>query len=144
MEKLNPNLNMLLLADYGVEMYSNTIFTTETMIQDHPDTVQAFVNSVLRGTQTALEGPADAARYVVNTYGSSMLNSDLDTQLAAMNRSLPLLYPTGNPPGMMSAKTWNHVHDMLVELGLIDAAIDTSKAYDLRFVETFHQAQAND
>lgn len=124
--------------DYGVAMYPNVIFTTEDMIQQHPDVVQHFVNAVLRGTTYALDHPADIADYVVTTYASVMDPRQVGSQGELMQAIIPLLRPVGSQPGMMTDATWQYVYDGMVAADLLQPQPLTA-AYTLRFVDAFYQ-----
>ncbi len=51
----------LLLADFGLDMYSNGIGATDAYIKANPDVVKKFVKATLRGYQDAFRNPAEAA-----------------------------------------------------------------------------------
>lgn len=58
----------LFLGDYGLDIYSNSIGTTDEFLTKNPDVVKKFVRAALRGWQYALAHPKEAAdiqvRYV--------------------------------------------------------------------------------
>jgi len=55
----------LLLGDYGLEIYSNSIGTTEDYLGKNPDVVKRFVRAALRGWQYTLANPEEAAKIQV-------------------------------------------------------------------------------
>lgn len=61
-EKAIPpdKLGHFLWSDYGFQAYSNSIITTEKMIQENPDLVRRFVKASLRGWQFTLSHPEEA------------------------------------------------------------------------------------
>ncbi len=54
-------LRTLLLADHGLELYSNGIAATEDYIAKHPEVVKKFVRAALKGWKFAMDNPAKAA-----------------------------------------------------------------------------------
>lgn len=52
----------LFLGDYGLDIYSNSIGTTEEYLTKNPDVVKKFVRASLRGWQYALANPKEAAQ----------------------------------------------------------------------------------
>ncbi len=54
-------LATLLLADYGLELYSNAVLVRDEYIKSHPDVVRGFVAASLRGWKDALANPGEAA-----------------------------------------------------------------------------------
>ena len=59
-------------ATYGIDFYGDTLFTTEEMIDRHPDIVQRFVRASLKGWKYALDHQEeiveDIAEKLVRTY----------------------------------------------------------------------------
>ncbi|MFL9824305.1 ABC transporter substrate-binding protein [Rhodoplanes sp. SY1] len=52
----------LFLGDFGLDIYSNSIGTTEEYLTKNPDVVKKFVRASLRGWQYALANPKEAAQ----------------------------------------------------------------------------------
>jgi len=52
----------LFLRDFGLDIYSNSIGTTEEYLTKNPDVVKKFVRAALRGWQYALAHPQEAAQ----------------------------------------------------------------------------------
>ncbi|MBR1177221.1 ABC transporter substrate-binding protein [Bradyrhizobium sp. KB893862 SZCCT0404] len=52
----------LFLGDYGLDIYSNSIGTTEEYLGKNPDVVKKFVRAAMRGWQYALAHPEEAAQ----------------------------------------------------------------------------------
>ncbi|OSM95674.1 taurine ABC transporter permease [Lonsdalea populi] len=51
-------------ADYGVDLYGNTLIASKAMLENHPDAVKAFLRAFNKAVQETLADPASAARYV--------------------------------------------------------------------------------
>jgi len=52
----------LFLGDFGLDIYSNSIGTTEEYLNKNPEVVKKFVRAALRGWQYALAHPREAAQ----------------------------------------------------------------------------------
>jgi NitT/TauT family transport system substrate-binding protein len=55
----------LLLGDYGLDIYSNSIGVKEEFLQKNPEVVRGFVRAALRGWKDALANPEEAAKLQV-------------------------------------------------------------------------------
>jgi NitT/TauT family transport system substrate-binding protein len=55
----------LFLGDFGLDIYSNSIGTTEDFLTKNPEVVKKFVRAALRGWQYALAHPQEAAQIQV-------------------------------------------------------------------------------
>lgn len=132
-------VNYLLISDYGIDIYSNVIFTSEAMIKDKPEVVAAFVKATLRGIQWAVDNPDGASAHVVELYGAAMAPAIKETQQPGMQASVPLLNPGGSRPGQMRAEIWDYAHQILLDQGIIAKPVDVKAAYTLEFVQKAYQ-----
>jgi NitT/TauT family transport system substrate-binding protein len=124
------DVNVMWPSDYGIDMYADTIFTTEKMIREQPDLVKRFVAATVKGWEAAATNPEEAATITVNqdkklTYAH---------EFAMMKESIPLLKPDNKGIGSMELARWQAVHDLLIEGGFLKAPIDLSKAYTTQFL----------
>ena len=117
-------------ADYGVSLYADTLFTTETMLKQHPDTVRAFVAATLKGWNEAVANPEEAARITVK-YGSKLTYAH---ELAMMKASIPLLKPDEAAVGTMDPEGWSAVQKLLLDGGFLKAPVALGDAYTTRFI----------
>ena len=54
------DINVIMLRDYGVDLYANVVFTTPAFARQHPDAVRGFVKATIQSWQNAAADP-DAA-----------------------------------------------------------------------------------
>src|SRR5688572_8042876 len=104
-------INMILPSDYGIEFYPNLIFTTEDMIANHPDVVARFLNGTIKGMQFSVD-KTETATDITLRYQTDGVK---ETELLAMQQSLPLMAPAGSNPGMMQPEIWEAMHQLLLE-----------------------------
>jgi NitT/TauT family transport system substrate-binding protein len=131
MKRAGIPVNLIVPSDYGVEMYINTIVTTQSLIDAQPELIQAFTRALTAGLQAAVADPKAAAQASVNKNAELVYESELES----MNISLPLLNPTGSEPGMMSAATWDYIYEVLVDQKILKPGQAIEAAYDLSFLE---------
>jgi NitT/TauT family transport system substrate-binding protein len=131
--------NLILASDYGIDIYSNVIFTSEEIIKTQPALVEAFVRGTTRGMQYAIDHPKEVAQYVVDTYGVGMDPAMKASQELGMLASLPLLNPARSRPGMMTPTAWETAYQMMREQGLLNQPLDVSAAYTLTFLEAAYR-----
>lgn len=134
-EMAEEDVNFILVADYGIEIYGNVIFTTEETILAKPELVESFVKATVQGMQWVIDNPDAAAQNVLDTYGEGMSPEVAAVQEAGMQASLPLLSPAGSKPGMMTDAAWEGAHEILVTQGIIEDSVDVSTAYTLTFLD---------
>ncbi len=122
--------NVILPSDYGIDVYSNVIFTTEEMIQNQPDLVEKFLRATMRGYEEAMSDPKHAAQLSVEW------NEDLtvENEQASMQASLPLIKPAGSQPGMMTDEAWEKAHQFVLDQEMMEGSVNISDAYTLSFL----------
>ena len=54
------DINVMMLRDYGVDLYANVVFTTPAFARQNPGAVRGFVNATIQSWQAAAADP-DAA-----------------------------------------------------------------------------------
>jgi len=124
------DVNIIYPADYGINIYADTLFTTEKMIEQHPDVVRNFVFATIKGWESAVGSPEEAARITVKhgdklTYGH---------ELAMMKATVPLLRPEGKPIGWMDPAAWSSTQKLLLEAEFQKQPVDVSKAFTMQFL----------
>jgi NitT/TauT family transport system substrate-binding protein len=112
-------------ADYGVNLYADTLFTTERMLKEKPDVVKKFVAATIHGWADAMADPEAAARTTVKS-GNKL---DYAHELAMMRASIPLIKAGKDATGVSKESEWEGLQTLLVEAGFQKAKVEVSKAF---------------
>ena len=128
------NLVFLEPADYGVALVSGGVFTTEAMIADNPEVVQAVVDATLRGWQSALADPEAAAEIVVQ-YNTELAVADQVKQIRAMGALICAGPTLEGQFGLSVMADWETSQQVMLEAGLIDSGIELGEGFTNRFWE---------
>ena len=124
------DVNIIWPSDYGLDLYADTLFTTEAMLRDHPDQVRRFVAASLQGWNAAVARPEEAAQATLKQ--NAKLN--YAHELAMMKESIFLLKPDAQPIGSMQPARWKSLHDLLLEAGFLKAPLDLGRAYTTQYL----------
>jgi NitT/TauT family transport system substrate-binding protein len=124
------DVNIIYPADYGINVYADTLFTTEAMIENQPDVVRNFVAATIKGWQSAIAAPEEAATITVK-HGDKLTYSH---ELAMMKATVPLLQPEGKPVGWMDGAALEATQKLLLSAGFQKQPVDIAKAYTLQFL----------
>jgi hypothetical protein len=108
-------INTILMADYGVNMYADVIVATEDTIENRPELVEKFLRATLKGWQYALEN-ADEAVDATLKYAT---DSSRSHQTYMLKSSVPLIHTGHTPIGWMEKSDWEQVQNILFEQGII-------------------------
>jgi len=74
----SDDISVLLMADYGVNLYGNAIVVNTKFAADHPEAVKGFLRAFLRGLKMTVASPASALEYVLERSDTSKKTLELD------------------------------------------------------------------
>lgn len=125
-------------SEYGVSFIGTVYFTTRKMVEEHPETVQSFINAVAKGWEKSIQQPSTAIEYL-KEYDT---NIDTTRELKSLKKGLP--YFTGHKNEVLTADLphWQQMATTLVELSLLKNA-DLNDAINTTFVSDYHQKKKN-
>jgi len=127
------DVNIIMPADYGIKMYADCLFTTESMIAEKPDLVRRFVQATIRGWEYAIAHPDEAVDIVLAQ--DSKLK--LEHEQKMLDASIPLIqYGLAKTKGIgwMEPSTWTEMEDILFTQGLVRKRVDIAKLYTNEFL----------
>jgi len=119
------DVNIVNPSDYGIDLYADTLFTTEAMLKEKPDVVRNFVAATLKGWNTAIAAPEEAAKITLK-YGDKLT---YEHELAMVKASVPLLKPDTKPVGYMDQAGWSSAQQLLLAAGFQKGPVDIAKAF---------------
>ncbi len=107
----------------GIDFYGDTLFTSERLLRQSPDTVAAFREASLRGWAYALNHPEEIARLIRSRYSSA---KSLDALLFEAQTLQRLIVPDLVELGYMNGGRWQHIAATYADLGMLPAGFDLS------------------
>jgi NitT/TauT family transport system substrate-binding protein len=119
------DVNIVYPSDYGIDLYADTLFTTEAMLKEKPDVVRNFVAATLKGWSTAIAAPEEAAKITLK-YGDKLT---YEHELAMVKASVPLLKPDSKPVGYMDQAGWSSAQQLLLAAGFQKEPVEIAKAF---------------
>lgn len=127
------DLNFIQRKDYAEELdtYSPVIITSEKMIEEHPDIVQAFMKATVKGYEFAIENPDEAAEILIEA------EPDLDPELVKRSQQWlsPRYQDDAKQWGIQEKARWQRFADFMYENGIIEKEIDPKEAFTNEFIE---------
>lgn len=104
-------------ATYGVDFYSDCLFTTAMEVSDHPERVNDFLNASLRGWEYAMANMDEIIDYILTGYKVKKQKEHLRFEADAMRE---LILPNLIQIGHMNPGRWQHIADTYARLGMIN------------------------
>lgn len=127
-EKLMGDAGYLLWADYGFNTLNLTITTSDTMIQEQPETVCSFVDASMRGFEYAQENPDETVEALMEAFP----NVDQEIADVGLEEQLLLTHTEnseGEPLGSASEEDIQSTLDLFVDTGQIEGELAPSDLY---------------
>lgn len=101
--------------NYGVDFYSDILFTTEDEINNHPERVKAFREATLQGWEYAMANKQEIIELILARYGPVKSRKHLEYEAESMeNLILPKLIPMGN----INIGRFERMANLMVQFGL--------------------------
>lgn len=101
---------------YGIDFYSDCLFTSRRQIDKHSEDVRKFREASIRGWEYALSHPEEIARLIQSKYKSA---KTLDHLLFEANELHKLILPDFIDIGHTNKGRWIHMVEVLSQQGLI-------------------------
>jgi len=124
-------VNVIMMADYGVNMYADVLFARDDYINENPETVKKIVKATLDGWKYAIEN-SDEAVGIVLKYAPERTRTH---ETYMLEKSIPLINTGKLKIGEMTKDDWEDVNKILFEQGLIDKKINVEEVYTNEFIE---------
>jgi NitT/TauT family transport system substrate-binding protein len=121
-------------SDYGADMVSNGLFTTEYTIKNHTKKVQAVDEATMRGWKEALADPAAAADIILK-YNNELKRDQQIAQIKAMGQVICAGPTLEGKFGLSRLESWETVQKILLKAKLIESPIDLEKGFTNAFWE---------
>ncbi|HWU34136.1 MAG TPA: EAL domain-containing protein [Methylovorus sp.] len=105
--------------DYDVDFYGDTLFTSRSEIESHPERADAFLKATLKGWRYAFDNPEEIADLILQLPGVKESGATQDSLLAEAKSMRPLVMPDIVDMGHMNTERWSHIAQLLVRLKLV-------------------------
>jgi NitT/TauT family transport system substrate-binding protein len=128
------DVNTILMADYGGDMYADVLFATEDTINNGPILVEKFLRATLKGWQYAIENEEEVISYVLK-YTTDRTEQHESYML---QQSIPLIHTGDSPLGWMEKEKWERAQSILLEQNILDKEMDITEAYTMKFLKNIY------
>ncbi|MEH6823601.1 MAG: ABC transporter substrate-binding protein [Motiliproteus sp.] len=103
-------------STYGVDFYSDILFTTETELAQNPERVKQFRQASLRGWEYAMDNPEQIIELILNQYTQAKSREQLRFEAASIR---DLIMPDLIEYGHMNPGRWRYMAETFVKQGMI-------------------------
>jgi NitT/TauT family transport system substrate-binding protein len=124
------DITELRVADY-VQLTANGLVTNETTIAQNPDLVRGMTRAMKRGIEYTIAHP-DEAYAICKKVVETLAQADEKVQQQVLATSIE--FWKAERTGMSDLQAWQNMNDLLVQMKLLKAPVDVSKAFTNEFV----------
>ena len=119
------DVDVIRVADY-LQLVANGLVTNETMLNEHPEQLQAFIEALLKGIADTLADP-DEAYEISKSYVEDLTDLDRELHFEILNQSM-MLWET-ETLGYSEPAGWVNMQAVLLDMGLLTETQDLDKAF---------------
>lgn len=117
LQQLGIAYTVLNPRNYGVDFYSDILFTSEQELTQHPERVKAFRDASLEGWHYAMDHPQEIIDLLINKYHVSKSIGHLEFEAEAMQS---LIMPDLMEMGHMNLWRWPGMAVTFIKAGMAD------------------------
>lgn len=115
----------LRVSDY-MDLVSNGLITNEQTLKDNPDLAARMIKATLQGINDTIANPEEA--YTISQkYVENLAKADTAVQKKVLAASIEMWKM--QKPGYTEPAAWENMQKVLLDMGMLQAPIDLSKAY---------------
>lgn len=123
-------VDVIRVSDY-LDLVSNGLITSETIINENPELVRAMLRGMLKGIQYTIDHP-DEAYEISKKYVEALAQADEQVQKAVLAASIDLW--KADRIGYANPQGWENMHTVLLEMGLLTQPVAVKDAFSNDFL----------
>ena len=124
------DVNEILVAEH-LQLASNGMITNEKTLAEKPELVRALVAAFLKGLADTIADP-DEAYELSKAHVPNLAEADETVQKEVLARSIALW--DAERPGYSEVEAWENMQDTLLQMGLLEEALEVEKAFSNEFM----------
>jgi ABC-type nitrate/sulfonate/bicarbonate transport system substrate-binding protein len=141
LKDMGYEINYIPAFQCGYDFYGDVYFTTETMIQNHPELVQNFLSATLSGWREAFKNTQSAAQLITEKYLSKESIAAHETESLKIYSLLSTLGEGKKYLGWMEEAYWQKGIDILYNFKQIEKKIPAGDVFTMDFLNAAHFGQ---
>jgi NitT/TauT family transport system substrate-binding protein len=129
---------VMLMADYGVELYGNVIMVSPKFMAEKPEAVRGLLRAITKSVKATVANPELGAQLVIKRNDVAKVEVELERLKMTLEQNVMTPYVKANGFGGIDKARWERA---IEQIGLTFTFKDKAKAGDA-FLDTFLPASA--
>ncbi|MDX6153492.1 ABC transporter substrate-binding protein [Marinococcus sp. PL1-022] len=134
LEEQGVDIDYQYVSDSGFESYGNVIFTTEDMIENNPEKVQAFMNATVEGWEYYRENYEEVNPFL-KEQNPDLSEEKMEYSVEAQEELIFGGEAEENGFGYMNSGNWEKLQSDLNNLGIISNEESSEEIFTTEFLE---------
>jgi NitT/TauT family transport system substrate-binding protein len=133
------DITLMLMSDYGVELYGNVVMASPKFLAEKPEAVRGFLKALTRGIRDVVADPAAGGALVIRRNDVAKLETETERLKMTLDQNVVTPWVKANGIGGIDRERWARALD---QIGLTFNFKDKARAGDA-FLDGFLPAAAD-
>lgn len=127
--------NVLFPKDWGVNFKGPCYFTKRSTVENNPELVQAFINTMADGWNATIANPENAIRALKEVAP----DINFARELKVLQKGIDFYKGYNNKPLTSDFDSWSEMVNELKEVGVIKGEIELSRLLNFSFINNYYK-----
>jgi NitT/TauT family transport system substrate-binding protein len=137
------DITVLLMADYGVNLYGNAILVNQKFAAEHPDAVKGFLRAFVKGLKESMKSPATAVDSVLRRNEATTKAIELERLNMAIHENIVTPEVKANGFGAIDNARFERAIDQIALTHKFKAKPKVDDIFDPSFLPPAAERKAN-
>ena len=137
------DITVLLMADYGVNLYGNAILVNQKFAAEHPDAVKGFLRAFVKGLKESMKSPATAVDSVLRRNEATTKAIELERLNMAIHENIVTPEVKANGFGAIDTARFERAIDQIALTHKFKAKPKMDDIFDASFLPPAAERKAN-
>lgn len=128
------DITLMLMSDYGLDLYGNVIIVNPAFAEENPDAVKGFLRATVAGFHATIEDPVNAVKHVLNHNDVAREEVELERLEMALAQNIVTDEVEANGIGGIDMERLARSIDQIEVTFDFDAKPDPEEIFDVRFL----------
>ncbi|MGL4729079.1 MAG: ABC transporter substrate-binding protein [Bosea sp. (in: a-proteobacteria)] len=133
------DITLMLMADYGVELYGNVIMVSPKFLAEKPEAVKGFLRALTKSIKDVVANPGEGGAFVIKRNDVAKLEVETERLKMTLDQNVVTPWVKANGIGGIDKDRWARA---IEQIGLTFTFKDKAKAGDA-FTDAFLPAAAD-
>lgn len=107
------DITLLLMSDYGVELYGNVVMVSPKFLAENPQAVRGFLRALIKGIKDVVANPGEGAAMVIKRNDVARLDVETERLQMTLDQNVMTPWVKANGIGGIDEGRWGRALDQI-------------------------------